>query len=92
MPCGPGIHWDYKDQKGDDRAFYVKKQMISGTSMGEFRYLNYLIHHDPRFQDTNGIPFIMEHAYFRGQVEIEGLKVDGYVETPDKNFVIEYNG
>ena len=60
--------------------------------MGELRYLHYLMNYDCRFKDTNGIPYIMEHAYFRGQVEIAGYKVDGYVETADKIFVIEYNG
>ena len=92
MPCGPGIYWDCKDKEGKERNFYVKKPLMSGTSMGELRFLNYLMHHDERFRDSNGIPFTMEHAYFRGQVEISGYKVDGYVETTDKTFVIEYNG
>ena len=92
MPCGPGIHWDSRDQHGNERSFYVKKPLISGTSMGELRFLHYLMNHDIRFKDTNGIPYKMEHAYYRGQVEIAGYKVDGYVETADKIFVVEYNG
>ena len=92
MPCGPGLFWERRDKDGNERSFYVKKQLISGTSMGELRYLHYLMNYDIRFKDTNGIPYTMEHAYYRGQVEIAGYKVDGYVETADKIFVIEYNG
>ena len=92
MPCGPGVHWDCRDQHGNERTYFVKKPLISGTSMGELRFLNYLIHQDERLKDSNGIPFEMHHSYHRGQVEIEGYKVDGYVETADKIFVIEYNG
>ena len=92
MPCGPGIYWDCKDKEGKERNFYVKKPLMSGTSMGELRYLNYLMHHDERFRDTNGIRFTMEHAYFRGQVEISGYKVDGYCETASQTFIVEYNG
>ena len=81
-----------KDKEEKGRNFYVKKPLMSGTSMGELRYLNYLMHHDERFRDTNGIRFTMEHAYFRGQVEISGYKVDGYCETASQTFIVEYNG
>ena len=66
--------------------------MCSGTSMEEIRYLNYLSHHDSRFKDENGVPYRMESSFFRGQVEISGYKVDGYCQTPQTKFLIEYNG
>ena len=80
MPCGPGLYWDKQDKDGSDREFYVKKPLISGTSMGELRYLHYLMNFDSRFKDTNGARIkwnmhIEEHAY-RGQVEIDGYKID----------------
>ena len=92
MPTGPGVHWDSTDKEGNQREFFVKKPLTAGVSMAEIRYLNFLMHHDERFQDGNGLPYIMEHSYNRGQKLIEGLKVDGYCETPDKTYLIEYNG
>lgn len=92
MPCGPGLHWTYQDKNDKERPFYTKQPLTYGTSMSEVRFLNFLMHYDARFQDSNGIPYVMEHAFHRGQVEINGLKVDGFVETPEQTIIVEFNG
>ena len=92
MPTGPGIHWCSTDKEGRERAFFVKKNMLPSSSLEEFQYLMYLNHHDSRFQDEAGKPLQIEHAYYRGQKEIQGFKVDGYLQSSGKTYLIEYNG
>ena len=92
MPTGPGIHWDCKDKDGNDRSYFVKKNMLPSSSLQEFQYLMYLNHHDSRFIDETGMPIRIENAYYRGQKEIAGYKVDGYCKNKEKTYLIEYNG
>ena len=92
MPCGPGIHWDATDRDGNERTYFLKKNMLPSSSLEEFQYLMYISHHDPRFKNDNGEPYPMMHAYNREQKKIAGYKVDGYVETPAKIYLLEYNG
>ena len=92
MPCGPGIHWDLMDRDGNERDFYTKKTLLPGSSLAELRYLMFLSHHDSRFRDADNKPYPMMHAFYRGQKVIEGYKVDGFCQTPETNFVIEFNG
>ena len=92
MPCGPGIFWDFCDKNGAPRKFYVKKCTISATSMAELRFINFLQHTDIRFRDSEGNLHIIQNSHFRGQVKINNLRVDGFCRTPQKSYIIEYNG
>ena len=92
MPCGPGIHWDLLDREGNQREFFTKKTLLPGASLAELRYLMFLSQTDKRFQDENGRPHQISHAYYRGQKKIAGYDVDGYVETPAKTYLFEFNG
>ena len=92
MPTGPGIHWDCKDKDGNERSYFVKKNMLPSSSFQEFQYLMYLNHHDLRFKDETGMPIQIENAFYRGQKEIAGYKVDGYCKNKEKIYLIEFNG
>ena len=92
LGTGPGIHWDPIDKQGNERSFFVKKTLLPGSSLAELRYLMFLSHTDERFKNECGEPYQIEHAYHRGQKFIAGYKVDGYVETPQKTFIVEFNG
>ena len=92
MPTGPGIHWCANGRDGQQKDYFTKKTLLPGSSCQELRFLMFLSHHDERFKDSNGVPYLMSHAYFRGQEKIAGYAVDGFVKTPLKSYIIEYNG
>ena len=87
MPCSPGIHW-----KQNDDGSFTKNQMLHDSSFQELQYIMYLQFHDDRFQNPLGGVYQIEHAYFRGQITIDGMQVDGYAECAEKKYIIEYNG
>ena len=91
MPTGPGVHWDSSLTNGN-RHYFIKKNLLPSSSLEEFQYLMYMNHNDPRFINSEGKPYLMHHAYYRGQQVIVGIKVDGYVETPQKKYVLEFHG
>ena len=88
MPCSPGIHW----KLSKNGLFFIKNQMLHDSSLAEIQFLLYLQHNDDRFRLANGDPCTMEHSYFRGQVTVDGLFVDGFASCNGINYVIEYNG
>ena len=92
MPCGPGVHWTYKDREGNEREFYTKQTLLPGSSLAEFRFLLYLMYKDERFFDSSGTPYPMAHAFYQKQAKIAGYFVDGFTKTPSGNMIIEVNG
>ena len=92
MPTGPGIHWNLSGRDGQAKKYFTKQTLLPSSSMSELKYLTYLSNHDERFKDSNGIPYEMSHAYYRGQKKICGFNIDGVVKTPEKTYLIEFNG
>jgi len=88
MPCGPGIQWELSKNE----EYFIKKKMLPSSSLQELQYLMYLQYHDARFKQPDGGVYQFEHAHFRGQKVVAGYDVDGYVVTPEKIYVIEFNG
>ena len=77
MPTTPGLHWTKEGH------WFKKSIMISQTSFEATQYLYWL-------QTTINVQ--LEHAYFHGEFEIEGYKVDGYAKIDGVDHFYEYLG
>ena len=85
MPLSPGIEWVFKGGKA------IKRLMTDQISMGQMQWL-YAIQETALCLDSNGKKIQIEHGYHRGEVEVYGCKVDGYMVKDGREFFFEYLG
>ena len=85
MPLSPGIEWVMKGGKA------IKRLMTDQISMGQMQWL-YAIQETALCVDSNGKKIQIEHGYHRGEVEIYGCKVDGYMVKDGREHFFEYLG
>ena len=85
MPLSPGIEWIFKNKKAH------KKVMTNQISFGQIQWLN-AIQETALCLDKDGNKVQIEHAYYRGEVEVYGCKVDGYMIKDGTEHFFEYLG
>ena len=85
MPLSPGIEWIFKNKKAH------KKLMTDQMSMGQVQWLN-AVQETDLCLDSNGNKIQIEHGYFRGEKEVYGCKVDGYMIKDGREHFFEYLG
>ena len=85
MPLSPGIEWTMKNGKA------IKRLMTDQISMGQMQWL-YALQETALCIDSKGKKIQIEHGYHRGEVEIYGCKVDGYMFIDGKEHFFEYLG
>ena len=86
MPLTAGVLWLLEGLK------FHKKLMLTAqqVSMAAMQWIYYLQAIDG--QDSSGKYVQMHHAYHRGEHEIEGMKVDGYMFKDGKHVFYEFLG
>ena len=85
MPLTPGLQWTKSG------TTFRKSVMMSGVSLGQLQWINYVQESD-LVLDDNGSRVQIEHAYFRGEKSLGGFRFDGYFEKNDQKYFMEYNG
>ena len=85
MPLSPGIEWVFKNQKAH------KKVMTNQISLGQIQWLNAL-QETALCLDKNGNKIQIEHAYYRGEKEVHGCKVDGFMIKDGIEYYFEFLG
>ena len=85
MPLSPGVEWVFKNKKAH------KKLMTDQMSMGQVQWLN-AVQETALCLDENGNKIQIEHGYFRGEKEVYGCKVDGYMIKDGREHFFEYLG
>ena len=85
MPLSPGIEWIFKNQRAH------KKLMTDQMSMGQVQWLN-AVQETALCLDANGNKIQIQHGYFRGEKDIHGCKVDGFMVKDGKEHYFEYLG
>ena len=89
FPGSPGIHWyKHADRKGP----FSKRTMTSGVSLEQVQWLNYLQEMSPDILQADGSRAKIHHAYFRGEIDFDGWKPDGYACVDGRNVFFEYLG
>ena len=71
---------------------FIKKQMLEVEKIS-FQHLQWIYYRqaiDGRDEEGNYVQ--IQHAYFRGEIEFEGQKPDGYLFKDGKHFFYEYQG
>ena len=85
MPTGPGLRWDL------DGTRYIKKSMKKGVSFSQIQWLLYMQETDLCL-NSNGDKIQIQHAYFRGEHEVDNFKIDGYFVKDGIEYFLEYLG
>ena len=85
MPLTPGLQWTKSG------TTFQKSVMMSGVSLGQLQWINYVQESD-LVLDDNGSRVQIEHAYFRGEKSLGGFTFDGYFEKNGIKFFLEFNG
>ena len=85
MPTTQGVQWTKQGQT------FKKSTLATDVSFGQLQWLNYLQESELCLDaDNNRIQ--IEHAYHRGEYQVEEFRCDGYFMKDGKNFFLEYNG
>ena len=79
MPLTPGLEWTLK-KKG-----FSKKVLMPGVSLKALQWIYYL-------QATKFRNHQIQHAYHRGEKDLYGYKVDGYLQIENEHISLEFNG
>ena len=84
MPLTPGILWTANG------SFFRKSIMAPGVSFGQVQWLMYL--QVTQCYDSNHQKVQISHAYFRGEVNFDGHKPDGFAVIDGVKHFYEYLG
>ena len=84
MPLTPGILWTVQGY------FFKKSVMAPGVSFGQIQWLMFL--QETECFDSNMVRIQLQHAYFRGEVDFDGFKPDGYAVIDGVEHFYEYLG
>ena len=85
IPLTPGICWTLKNGQ------YYKQIMASQMSFPQIQWIQYLEQTDICV-DSEGVRHRIEHGYYRGEYEFEGIKPDGYLFINGEHLFFEFLG
>ena len=89
FPATPGIHWEWVNKRG---GFFSKNSMAPGVSFGQIQWLLYIEETDRSLYQQDGSKAKLQHAYFQGEFDFHGYKVDGYANVDGRNIFWEFLG
>ena len=89
FPATPGIHWEFVEKRG---GFFSKSSMAPGVSYAQIQWLLFIDEKDERLVKEDGSRARLEHAYFRGEYDFHGYKIDGYAEVNGQKIFYEFLG